>query len=331
MVAGYAAIYSFEKKNHLLLQIDYYARHEQWQDILRTSEQEPSDLLQIAFCTNRALFHTGQLLENMFSFPQNNGAVGLMLPKKYSESAPLQESDFCYELGSINEARHWAYEAVTTDGQTPWILKRMAIVNFVSGDFRASERCLNVLDKTLFFKDWARDFRRILQDPSLASSDETLNHGLSMLMKDDFLIISGHPPTELDSLLRQNPRNKMAFEYRVAHELLTCRLAGFLDHLEMLRNFDYRNHIPRHMEEALLSYLVISKPREIPPSFHYIRHETVDQFKAFNEILLKYKGNRRAAAQEIRMRFGHTYWYYLLYNNPVLRAAETSPRLEGME
>ncbi len=331
LVAGVAAFFSFEKNNHLLLQVDYYARHQQWEDIIRTSVEEPSNLLQVAFHTNRALFHTDQLLENMFSFPQNNSTAGLILPKGFSDSAPLQESDFCYELGSINEARHWAYEAVSTDGETPWIVKRMVIVNFVSGDFRAAERCLNVLDKMLFFKDWAREFRKILQNPALASNDEILSHGLSMLVKKDFVIMSGHPPVEFDSLLKENPKNKMAFEYRIAHELLTCRLGGLMKDLNMLNNFNYR-HIPRHVEEALLSLWVISKTPETPPFIRYIRNETLQHFQDFNHVLAKYNGDRKAAQSELRQQFGNTYWYYLFYNNPIERkAGQTSSRMWGIE
>jgi hypothetical protein len=330
-IAGYAAIITFEKNNNLLLQVDYYARHRQWQEILKISAQEKSNLLQVAFHTNRALFHTDQLLDGMFSFSQENGTAGLMLPMKYAESALLQESDFCYDLGSINESRHWAYEAVTIDGETPWILQRMVIVNYLSGDLRAAERCLNELDKTLFFKSWREDFRKKLQNPAQVSDDETLKHGRSMLMNTDYLIVSGHPPVELDSLLKKNPHNKMAFEYKIAQELLTCRLGGLPGDLTMLNNFGYQ-HIPTHMEEALLSMWLMSRTKEIPPALRYIRHETFQRFQEFNKVLSKYRGDRKAARRELWQWFGNTYWYYLFYYNPIERmAGPTSSRKGGLE
>jgi hypothetical protein len=267
----------------------------------------------------------------MFSFPQNNGVSGLVLPSKYSESAPLQESDFCNDLGSINEARHWAYEAVSTDGETPWILKRMVVVNFVSGDLRAAERCLNVLDKTLFFQKWAREFRKIMHNPALETNDPGLIRDRSMLVKTDFLISSGHPPKELDILLMENPKNKMAFEYRVAHELLTCLLGGLPKHLQMLNNFGY-TQIPRHLEEALLIFGVMSKKREMPPIFRYIRQETFQRFKDFNQVLAKYNGDRAAAKNELGQKFADTYWYYMFYYNPVTRmATQVTSKWGGIE
>jgi hypothetical protein len=330
-IAGLAVIFSFEKNTRLLLQVDRYARYEKWQELIRLSKREQSTILSVAFQTHRALFHTGQLLEDMFSFPQNNGVSGLMMPRKFSESAPLQESDFCFDLGSINESRHWAYEAVATDGETPWILKRLAVVNFVSGDFRAAERNLNVLDKTLFFKGWAREFRKILQNPALASEDKTLNHGRSMLVKTDFIAFSSHPTVELDSLLKENPKNKMAFEYRIAHELLSCRLGGLPKRIEMLKNFHYRS-IPRHLEEALIGLWSMSRKRELPQVFQYIHRQTFQHFRDFNQIIAKHRGDRTAAEAELRKRFGNTYWFYMIYNNRMKHTeAQASSKARGIE
>lgn len=254
-----------------------------------------------------------------------------MLPRRYSESAPLQESDFCYDLGSINESRHWAYEALSTDGETPWILKRAASVNFVSGDTKVAERCLNELDKTLFFKGWARKFRAYLRHPASASEDETLSHGLSMLARKDFIIVNGHPPAELDTLLSDNPKNKMAFEYRIAHELLTGRLKSLPKHLEMMSRFNYPN-FPRHVEEALIGVWATSGKRDMPPFFRYIRRRTLQRFRDYNRVLARYNGNRAAARQELEEGFGDTYWFYAMYNNPIKRAMEqASFRAGGLE
>jgi hypothetical protein len=328
-VAGLTAFFSFDKVNHLLLQVDYYARHERWQEIIEIAQKEPSNLLQVAFQTNRALFHTGQLLEDMFSFPQIYGRSGLIMPEAFIKSAPLQESDFCYDLGSISESKHWAYEALGTDGETPWILKRLAIVNFVNGDFKATERYLNVLDKTLFFKSWSQQFRKILQNPELALDDKTLSHGRIMQVKKDFIVVGNHPPSELDSLLKENPKNKMVFEYRIAHELLTCLLAGLPVHLKMLNNFDY-HHIPRHIEEAIISLWAFSRQRQLPPVFRYVRRETIQRFQDFNQVMEKYGGDRIAAKPELQQRFGNTYWFYLIYNSPLVRISEkATPKVGG--
>ncbi len=311
-LAATAALASFKKGSHTLLRVEYDARHEHWEELLLFSARERSDLLQVAFQTNRALYHTNQLLENMFAYPQIHGVDGLILPRTYRFSAPLQESDFCWDLGSINESRHWAYEAVSTDGETPWILKRMVVVNFVSRDFRSAQRCLNVLDKTFFFKDWAKQFRDYFSDTTLAAGDELVAYGRSMLIQKDFIVHSDHPMTELDTLLKINSSNRMAFEYRVAHELLSRKLGGLHTRLASLNRIGYQA-IPRHVAEALLGLWAVSGKRDMPAAFKYIRPETMQRFRDFNQALGKYRGDRTMAEINLRQRFGDTYWYYMFY------------------
>jgi hypothetical protein len=123
----------------------------------------------------------------------------------------------------------------------------------------------------------------------------------------------------------------MAFEYKVAQELLACRLGGLPGHLNMLNNFKY-NHIPTHMEEALLSLWLMSKTREMPPALRYVRRETFQRFQEFNKVLTKYRGDRKAARRELWQWYGNTYWYYLFYYNPIERkAGQTSSRMGGLE
>jgi hypothetical protein len=328
-LAATASLLSFKKGSHAFLRVEFLARHERWDDLLKYSAKERSDLLPVAFQTNRALFHTGRLLEDMFSYPQNHGTAGLMLPRAYRYSAPLQESDFCWDLGSINESRHWAYEAVSTDGETPWILKRMATVNFVSGDFRAAGRCLNLLDKTLFFEGWVEKFRGYLADTSLAAGDESVRHGRSMLTPDDFIVVNDHPPFELDTLLAIHPGNRMAFEYRVAHELLSRKLGGLHTRLAVLNRFGYQA-IPRHMAEALLGLWAVSGRRGRPAVFQHIRPETLQRFRDFNQALGTYREDKAAAEAILRERFGDTYWYYMLYGGAGRSAAQAS-KVGGIE
>jgi hypothetical protein len=329
-LAAAAALLSYKKGSHTLLLVEYEARHERWNALLEFSARERSDLLQVAFQTNRALFHSGRLLEDMFSYPQSHGVAGLILPRAYRYSAPLQESDFCWDLGSINESRHWAYEAFSTDGETPWILKRMVTVDFVSGDFRAADRCLNLLDRTLFFGDWVKKYRGYLAHPALAAGDPTADHGRSMLVKNDFITVNDHPPFELDSLLKINPDNRMAFEYRVAHELLSRKLGGLHTRLAMLNRFGYQA-VPRHLAEALLGMWALSKKHDRPEFFRFIRPEMFQRFREFNQALAAHQGDRAAAEADIRQRFGDTYWCYMLFGGAARQTGAQASKAGGIE
>ena len=62
---------------------------------------------------------------------------------------------------------------------------------------------------------------------------------------------------ELESLLlrllKRNRHNRMAFEYLMAHYLLTDKLEKLVANLYRFGDFDYPQ-LPRHCQEALIIY-----------------------------------------------------------------------------
>lgn len=317
---------SFRKNEKFLLEIDRLARHQKWGKILEKAKKQSSLPLSVTFQINRALFHTHRLLDKMFSYPQMYGVSGLLLSQTFRESAPLQESDFCWDLGLINAARHWGHEAFSTDGDSPWILKRMVEVYLVVGEYKIAERFLNRLENALFLQKEAKQYRKILSSPNpnlLIEKDPLLSHGLQMYGKNDFIEFNDHPPAELDSLINQNSKNRMGIEYRIARELLSCRLAGLPQHVLLLKQVGYTS-LPRHVEEALV-FLSAMTRASFPwvKEFGGIRRDTFLQFVEFQRILAKYGGDKKKARPELREKFGNTYWYYTLFFRPLEKGSET--------
>ncbi len=325
LLAGFVAGISFRKNEKFLLEIDRLARQQKWEEILEKAKKESLLPLSVTFQINRALFHTHRLLDDMFSYPQLYGISGLLLSQQFRESAPLQESDFCWDLGLINAARHWGHEAFSTDGDSPWILKRMVEVNLVIGEYQTAKRFLNRLERAIFLKAEARRLRKILsaRDPyPLMQEDPVLSHGLQMYGQNDFIEFNDHPPAELDSLIRQNPKNRMAIEYRIARELLSCRLGALPQHAQLLKQVGYTS-LPRHVEEALIFLSAVTRA-SFPwvKEFGGIHQETIQRFFEFHRVLAKYRGDKKMARPELKEKFGNTYWYYALFYRPSAKGSE---------
>ncbi|MDM7924704.1 MAG: DUF6057 family protein [bacterium] len=308
-LAAAAAVFPIEKNNRLVLTVDRMARFRQWEEILRLASKEARPPLTVTFQANRALYHSGRLLDDLFTLPQPFGPAGLTLPRKFSDSAPLQESDFCWDLGSIDESRRWAMEALSTDGETPWNLKRLSLAHFVLGDTAAAVVCLNRMDRGLFLRGDAAAIRRMLRDSASAEADPAVRHGRSFPGRTGFIAFNGHTSAELDSLLRDHPDNRMALEYRVATDLLAGRLKDLPDFVRAFRGLGYPR-IPRHVEEALVLRWALSGEKEPPPETRAVAPETVRRFGEFNRILGRHRGDRAAAVADLRDSFGGTYWYY---------------------
>jgi hypothetical protein len=328
VLAAAAAVFPIEKSNRLLLRADRMARFGQWEEVLHLASREARPPLTVTFQANRALFHTGRLLDGLFTIPQPFGPSGLTLPRKFGESAPLQESDFCWDLGSINESRHWAYEALSTDGETPWILKRLAIAHFVLGDTAAAVVCLNRMDRSLFLRKEAAALRRMLSDPAAAAEDPAVRHGRALLGRTGFIAFNGHSTAELDSLLRDHPDNRMALEYRTAVDLLAGRLKDLPDFVKAFQALGYPA-LPRHVEEALVLRWALSGVQEPPPEVRAVSSETIRRFRDFNRILGRNRDNRTAARTELAGSFRDTYWYYAFTRQTAGRRGAASSRETG--
>ena len=309
-LAASAAWFSYEKDGKAFLRMDYCAHHRQWDKVLDLARQGMSNSYYGLYQANRALYHCGRLCDELFSFPQIAGAKGLFLPKSLCQELPLRESDVFFDLGLVNEAQHWAHEAVSVTGDSPWNLQRLVQVNLLKEDRVVAAKYLGWLRKTLWHRAWAANYEQVLSDSNDLRACPELAEIRGRMPVSDFLVSPTEPERCLEELSK-NTRNRMAFEYFMACCLLEGDLSRFVANLHRLSDFDYPR-IPRHFEEALLVYLQLTGRREIPLQGKDISQETVRRFNDFNQIFARYKRNKDAAYNEL-VKYRDTYWFYGLY------------------
>ncbi|HVO72747.1 MAG TPA: DUF6057 family protein [Ignavibacteriaceae bacterium] len=302
---------SFDGYIRMFLRVNYYADQNDWLNVLNNVSPEDMNDRIMAFQFNRALYHVGELSEKMFVYPQPAGSESLILTFEIGSYLPMLRSDIFFELGNLNEAQHWACEALALNGNTANNLKRLALISILKSEDEVALKCLNLLDKTLLFRGWSEYYRKLIDNKSLISRDAGLQRIKSLMPKSDFIILSGSPEDYFKSLLLQNKSNKMAYEYLMAYYLLNCKLSKFINYLNQFPNFGYLN-IPRHYEEAILAYIAGKGTQKFHLNYHP-HTETINDFLAFKKILSKYGGNKSAARQNIMREFAGSYWAYFLY------------------
>jgi hypothetical protein len=96
---------------------------------------------------NRALYHTGRLPYEMFSFPQNPQALLLTRQPRPSNLTQLQLCDLFIELGSLNTAEKMAAELLASEGPTGVVLEKLARINVVKDQPQTARVYLNALQK----------------------------------------------------------------------------------------------------------------------------------------------------------------------------------------
>ncbi len=295
-----------------LILIDYYAQQKQWDKLLQVAAPlgrfHPAAVADI----NQALAHTGQLLDNLFAFPQKSGSdFWLHFHEEADSRKCLKMSRFLFELGQVNRAERMACEDLEINGYHPATLQQLFYIRVLKGDLGAARLFLNLLARTPWHRNWAARYQfELAADPRL-STDPTLQQARQVMLREDYI---GEATTEpiLQQALRQNRRNRLAFDFLMAYYLLNSQLDKLVLNLSRLRDFDLPS-IPRHLEEALLLYQKLNPNQTLDLQGHRINPATADKYQRFHAKFMGYQGNLAAAQAGLATEFGDTYWFYYLF------------------
>ena len=300
------------------LSIRLHARNRNWEGVLSEIRRHPDIDKISSFHMHRALYHTGQLGDAMFRYPQELGIDGLILLKEDALFHAIEVSNFWFDMAHYNEAEHWAHEAITQQGATPWILRRLAEINAVKANRPMLQSMTVMLDNTLFHRKWAETFQAKLDSSVPLENQVDGKRARDEWIGTDFLVHLNLPEMDLVSLIRRNPKNRMAYEYLMAYYLLARQLGWFVDEIEHMKNFPY-SRLPLHWEEALLVFMAQTGRTDPVFGGFLISTESARRFMDYQRILARYGGNKQSAHGELRRKYGGTYWYYLMYTESNMR------------
>ena len=296
--------------------IDFFARHKMWDKLLHEANQLPRHYYDMFVChdINRALYHTGRLLEDMFSYPQHHSAL-MLTAETITEGEMLvirwlKSSNTYFEMGHINEAENSTTEALEMLNYYPVGLQRLAIINIIKGRTDAARIYLHALSRDFVYRDWAQDYLHRLDDDPLLSSDEQIQRLRSFMLTEDSV-----QPTTPKDLFGRNFNNRMAFEYLMAFCLLTAQTEPVARSVEFLDYLDYpKDKIPRHMEEAVLLHTALAGG-SVDLHGRRLNPDTVRRFEKLKRVRSdpRYARDMSVAAEMLEKEFGDTYYcYYLL-------------------
>lgn len=313
--AGAAAWYAFDAPARTTLQIDYHSLHENWTEVLRAADRMPYGKRSVRSNRNvvLALYHTGRLGDRMFHYPQTRGVDLFATPATdWDAGSYFQESRLLFELGHVNLAEKWAYEALETSGPLPELLEHLATIHVVKDRPETARILLNALGKNPLHRGTAREMlRRLDEDPRLADDPRISAIRRSMLTRDTF--VSPQTPVEdiFLVLLERNPGNRMAFEVLMAFYLCNHRLDRAVANLRRLEAMEYRE-IPRHYQEAIV---IGSSDAGREPAFagYRLDPEVVERGRQFAELMATSTSPEQLADRALAAGFGDTYFFYYLF------------------
>ena len=302
-----------------------HCRARQWQRVLTTAAKVPAEqfTIDVSYAVNLALYHTGRLGESMFAYPQgplslNLGTAFASCPNRYCYAerpkAAFDHGLANLEMGFANEAEHIAHEALEIYGRHPSILKQLVFANLVKGRVEAARTLLHALCQDPVARPWARAMLA-----ALARGPEELLEGELVAGMRANLPSRQDRNAPLMTLeerclgqLEENPGNRMAFEYLMAHYLITNNLDGFIQALPRAQTFGVAS-LPRHYQEAVLLYEA-KTGGEVAPWSSQVHPEIRAQFRDFVAIVAP-PGARPTPGQALAAAgaFRHTYFHHHVF------------------
>jgi hypothetical protein len=327
-----AGFYSLDRANKLIQEINYDAGHQRWEELLTEVKRLPPEAYSkyVNHDVNLALYHTGRLPYQMFSYPQHYRCPALMIPEQIAPDMDLLYKPFGFllELGRVSEAERVAVEMLETR-PTGATLKRLALTLMIKGQSADAHVVLNVLRDDLVWSRWAeRYLQRLAADPDLTDDVKIRQMREWMLEDDDLHLTSSfgprgilvNPEVMLHDLLKRNGTNRMAFEYLMAIHLCNCNVRGVAELFPLLDKLSYPV-TPSLYEQALLIYLSrhLEEATQVGSDvfFHDRKITGPSREKAhrLNAILARYGGINEKAEAAVARELGNTYFYYFFFTS----------------
>lgn len=294
------------------LEIEWRAQQGRWEPALEAARRlrvRPAPTTRLAI--HQSLCQTDRLTRDLFTFPQWQGAdLFPSMREGLSICGPL--SDTLLELGQVGLAEHLAHEALENIGERPHVLWQLARINVLQDRPRAARVFLNRMRQIPFQRAKAQQRLEALDaDPTLAGELDIARVRSVQVTTDD-----AESGIDTESLLRQllqsNRRNRMAFEYLMAHYLLTDRTEPLVQSLRTLDDFGIRE-MPRHLEEALLAHLSAKGDGTTEAAGRRASAGTVRRFAQFQNRLSQNGGRTAGIEMPLAREFGDTFWFYRLF------------------
>jgi hypothetical protein len=314
---GFKSFANFEAEE--IMTYDYLVRNQQWNDVLKYADKNPPrNYLSLAML-NLSLDKTGQLGNRMFNYNQH-GVNGLFLPFNREYVAAIMGNEIFYHIGLTNASQEYAFESMETIpnmGKSARVLKRLAETNMINGQYKVSEKYLKLLEKTLFYRKWAKTTMAYLNNEEKINNDPDWGEKRKFMVRNDYFFHVKNIEAVLNRMVKEHPDNKMAFEYLMAFYMINKDLRNFLNCLPMMEKIGYKE-VPVSYQEAIMYIIGLSNEDPITNSPPYVSQDTRLRMKAYTDIYATYPDAR----DRLAARFSGTYWYYLHFKEVELNSDE---------
>lgn len=300
--------FKIDREREQFLALDFEAYSGNWEVVSAKAESYQMQNPVATYFTNLAWLKQGVLPDKLLSAyqPFTNGMFIPVGP----QSTPLEilfSGEIHFQLGDMNMAQHATMLAMIFSPQhrSSRLVKRLTEINLIIGDTAAVEKYLRMLDKTLFYTDYATEIRRIMK---AGDKHPWLAEKRSFIATYDTLRLASDAVASLTMLVASNPQNKAALDYLLCYHLLDKNIPAFLSVYDKWYK-ESAYDLPRLYSEGLLIGLAQQKVSpQVLESYKIPKDVTVD-FLTYTKRYQEAGGD----GTELQKQYAKSYWFYYHY------------------
>ena len=293
----------YDKKKYELIEYDYLVRVRDWNAIIAKAEKQTPDLPMSVSATNLALAMTNQLGDRAFEFYQR-GPQGLFPKFERNFASSQLTGEIYFHLGLINTAQRLAFEsmeAIPNYNKSARVVKRLAETNIINGDYKIAEKYLRMLEKTIFYRLWAKRMIAILGDEKAIDGHPLYGTLRQYKLQEDILFSDGELDHICGQLFLHNQQNMLAAQYLLMIPLLNRDIERFMAYVKAVQNRIQYN--PRCCQEAI-AFAFMRQGQQPPRGI--VNPMILNQMDDFARI---YSSNKNSPELH---RFKNSVWNYLM-------------------
>ena len=266
VVLGYIGISKgYDKEMYELICQDYLIRNERWDEVIDRAKVYQVRTPFSSVCVNLALSQKRELADRMFEFYQS-GEDALIMPRIRDLTSMLPSAEAFWRLGMVNSALRYFFdtqESILNGRVSGRCTKRIAECMLVNGNYLTAKKQLNLLEKSFFYRDWAKETETMLGNETKINAHPVYGKLRQLRYKNDFLYSHFELYKMFGLLFMNNKKNTIALDYFMGQMLLEGQMQGFQQYLPMAEQYSGYSEIPVGYRDAMLC---IQKQGAVPGS-----------------------------------------------------------------
>lgn len=298
-----------DKELENVIKIGTLAYRNDWQEVKRMASRETTNRYCIYYwhlCNARE----GRLPDELLHGRWGLSSRGLFLSTGKGDPcfSMMYFTDALLEIGDVSQATDCAFLAQTVmpGHYSTRMLRRLAEIGVVTGDYAVAYKYLNILSRTRNHREWADDMIKCIEADSIP--DQYLIWR-SRTAQTDHFFAQGDIRSSLSILAQESPYNKVAIDYLLCSYLLDKNINSFIESYERfyLGKLDQIVKVPDIYQEALLINVNSNESlRETVEKYH-ISQEIASKFIRLMEVRSRSE-NPHVLTEEA----AGTYWNYIM-------------------